>query len=372
MARGGAPPAARPGTLARNVGRTLVAGVGHHERILGARSTPYELWTPLRTLLVPDVGLSRLQGLWGTDMDGGTHRRFAAYVLQAEAFYLSAEGMRPESRPLMAYYFALNLTKAFLTCVEPSITASKAYHGLGDEFDSKQRYWFVHEQMKVAQAGAFRELATRTGLGFCYPKGEVLVVQRLAPYLVETADIYEDSVGDPPRLVPLAAVEVWSDADNVWLRVEVEPGELRRRGMGPASLPDRAALFGKRFTHVRSDRSTASYQSKALSFGGKRVLNRASELRDQFEQSLIHSNRGVAGARHVAVISERVKLLSQEAVSFAVFHHLSNMVRYRPEQVAKLADSKWFFLFSTWVPRAMENYLLAMTSRILQEEVRIR
>ena len=72
------------------------------------------------------------------------------------------------------------------------------------------------------------------------------------------------------------------------------------------------------------------------------------------------------------MISERNELLSQEAVSFAVMHHLSSMVRYRPEEVAKLMASKWSFLFTMWVPRAMENYLLAMTSRIFREEVVIR
>jgi YaaC-like Protein len=349
----------------------VVAGVGHHERLLGARSTPYELWTPLRTLLVEEIGLSRLRKLWGTSLGSPEHRRFAAYVSQAETFYLSAESMRPESRPLLAYYFALNLTKAFLTCADPATTASRSSHGLSDAFDEKQRYWFIHEQTKVTQAGIFRHLATSTGMGFCYVKGTTLAVQKLAPYLVETADIYEDAVSENPRLVPLSSVDVWSDGSQVWLRVEVDRGELSRRGIGPASLPDRAALFGKQFKHVQSETPTASYESDAMTYGGKKISLRAAELRNVFDSSLIHSNRGVTGARHLVVISGRTQLLSQEAVSFAVFHHLSNMVRYRPEQVAKLAESKWFFLFSIWTPRAMENFLLAMTSRILKEEVRI-
>ena len=38
----------------------------------------------------------------------------------------------------------------------------------------------------------------------------------------------------------------------------------------------------------------------------------------------------------------------------------------------KLATGKWFFLFTSWVPRAMENFYLSLASRILGEEVRIR
>jgi hypothetical protein len=362
---------ARAGRPAENVGRALSAGVGYHHRTLSSRTTQQELWTPLRMLLTPEVGVARLQGLWGHSFDGAAHRRFIAYVTQAESFYLSAEGMAPESRPLVAYYFVLNLTKAYLTCVAPSVTEKRLFHGLGDAFDAKQRYWFIHEQTKVARDGIFRELATRTGAAYCYPNGHLLTIQRLAPYLAETADIFEDATGDALRLVPLAAVAVLSDGSDAWLRVEVERGELRRRAIGPAALPQRAHLFGEVFRHVQSETASASYESEALSYGGRRILTRADDLAELFNRALIHSNRGTTGPRHLAVISDRAQLLSQEAVTFAVIHHLSNMVRYRPEQVAKLSEGKWFFLFDTWVPRAIENYLLTMTSRVLREEVRI-
>ncbi len=366
------PPAARAGAPAQNAGRRVIAGVGPHERVLGSRVTGYELWSPLRPLLVEKVGTTRLRKLWGKHFDTAAWRRFSAFVSQAETFYLSAETMPAESRPLVAYYFVLNLTKAFLTCVDPSITGNRLRHGLVDAFQLKRRYWFAHEQAKVAEHGVFRELATRTGAGFCYEKGQCLTVQKLAPYLVETADIYEDAVMEPPKLVPLESVAVWSDKSQVWLRVEVSSSELRRRALGPASLPRKAKHFGAHFRHVQTDCPSVSYESiQSWPYGGKRIVTWFPYLQETFEKALIHSNRGVTGARHLVVISERDQLLSQEAVAFVVMHHLCNMVRYRPEQVAKLAGTKWFVLFTTWVPRAMENYLLTMTSRILKEEVRI-
>ncbi len=350
----------------------MIAGVGPHERSLGSRVTQYELWSPLRPLLVEEVGLARLRALWGKSFDRAAWRRFSAFVSQAEAFYLSAETMPAESKPLVAYYFVLNLTKAFITCADPSSTGARLMHGLSDAFEEKQRYWFTHERARVAARGVFRDLASTTGACFCYREKELITIQKLAPYLVETADIYEDAVMEPPRVVPLASVEVWSDKSQIWLRAEVDRSELRRRALGPASLPSKAKHFGAQFRHVQTDCPTASYESiKSWQYGGKRVLPKFSFLQETFEKALIHSNRGATGARHLVVISERDRLLSQEAVTFVVMHHLSNMVRYRPEQVAKLTGTKWFFLFTTWVPRAMENFLLALTSRILKEEVRI-
>jgi hypothetical protein len=63
--------------------------------------------------------------------------------------------------------------------------------------------------------------------------------------------------------------------------------------------------------------------------------------------------------------------MSQEAVTFAVMLHLSNMVRYRPEQLEKLAGERWSWLLSTWVPRALENSLLTYGTRIIRTELRV-
>jgi hypothetical protein len=285
--------------------------------------------------------------------------------------------MPPESRPLVAYYFVLNLTKAFLTCADPGLTAGRMTHGLSDAFEQKTRYWFAHEQFKVSgvpatMPGTFQELASRTGAGYCHPPGKLLRIQKLAPYLVETADLFEAAVDIAPKLVPLKSVEVWSNGREIWLRAEARRTALQRRGLGPASLTRRAQHFGSVFRHVDSEAPTVSYESVASwAYDGKRILLRFDEARWAFEQSLIHTNRGVIQNRHHVIASDESQLLSQEAVCFAVMHHLSNMVRYRPEQVAKLGSQKWFFLFTSWVPRAMENYYLTLASRILKEELRI-
>src|SRR6476620_11016548 len=50
-------------------------------------------------------------------------------------------------------------------------------------------------------------------------------------------------------------------------------------------------------------------------------------------------DRGARGQRYVLILEKLRSLLPQEAVAFAVMHHLSNMVRYRPEQVERLLVS---------------------------------
>ena len=45
-------------------------------------------------------------------------------------------------------------------------------------------------------------------------------------------------------------------------------------------------------------------------------------------------------------------------VTVLVLLHLSNKVRHRPEHVEALRGTKHFMLFSSWVDRARENFLL--------------
>ena len=101
----------------------------------------------------------------------------------------------------------------------------------------KQRYWFSQEQTKVANVtgtskSVFKELALTTGAGFCHPPGKLLPIEKLAPYLVETADLLEAAVALPPKLVPLRSADIWRDDGKTWLRVEVRRSELLRRGLG--------------------------------------------------------------------------------------------------------------------------------------------
>jgi hypothetical protein len=142
-----------------------------------------------------------------------------------------------------------------------------------------------------------------------------------------------------------------------------------------ARLPTPQAANGGRTYHrslvrCESDGDTYSYDSSPIAYG-RNTTHALPHVATQFGDALIHVNRSNGQARYFLVLSQRSNLLSQEAVSFAVLHHLSNMVRYRPEEVERLAGEKWSWLLSTWVPRAMESALLTYTSRIIRQEFRV-
>jgi hypothetical protein len=306
-------------------------------------------------------------------LDGDARQRYAAYVAQAKQYYRSVFTLDPIAKPLLGYYFALNITKAFLTAVAPMTTRDRLLHGLGDAFSKKQRYRFQQEAFRIRKEGVFRYLAERTGGGFCYSESHALRLVDLLPYLADAYDLLAEPGDQVPKLVPLSDATVLFGTTkeltkNAWLRIEIDRNILRQRNISPARLGDRARIFGSHFELVSSNLPTFSYESRTTLVYGQRRSEVLDGLCQQFDSSLIALQRYVTGGRRYIVLSTRPNLLSHESVTFAVMHHLSNMVRYRPNDVERLRGSKYFWLFAGWVDRACENYLLTIASRLTREE----
>ena len=396
-AQTGRPHDAREGARAVIAGVSLTPGLSSRERRFSTRATSEELWATLDVAGSP----SGREALWTSRRHGEDQRalrRFSAYLAQARSFYFASAGIDVVSRPLATYYAVLNLAKAWLTLCDPSITdpspppappgrtrqkRKKLLHGTSDELDaSKRRYYFTQERLAFQPVGVFAEIAKRTGTTFAYQQKREVALADLAAYLCETHDEYESAIKQRPRLLPLKHLEVWrgkvgapggtGQSGALWLRAQVDSGTLTARNVSPASLPNRAHHFGSLFTHVYSpEPQIHTYETDPITYGGPNPTPALPHLADRFERSLIHVNRSAGSHRYFIVLDDRRQLLSQEAVSFAVMHHLSEMVRYRPEQVERLAGERWSWLLGTWVPRMLENALLAYGTRILDEELRI-
>lgn len=315
------------------------------------------------------TGFKRMEKLHEVALDKRAEARARAFVNQARQYYGGIAPLDPVAKPLLAYYFVLNLTKAFLTVSDPETTEKSIMpHGLGQAFTEGVNYSFKRERFKVGKSGAFRLLSERTGMKHCWAKDHQLSLHELMPYLADGYSAFADATEEAPKLVPIDAVNVLFGGKEAWLRIEIDRNVLRQRNMGPERILRESRVFGDRFRLVTTHNETASYESvKSFSYGQKRseILPGLSDLYDSI---LIACDRSFAGNRCYLVLSARPKLLSHEAVTFAVMHHLSNLVRYRPSDGEKLLGSTRGWLFSSWVDRAAETFLLNMASRMTGED----
>lgn len=346
-----------------------MAGVAPFSRSISPRATDSDLWAAIESAVTGPTGFKRMEKLHSVKIDGKAQARARAFVNQARQYYGGIAPLDPVAKPLLAYYFVLNLTKAFLTVSDPSTTEkSIMFHGLGQAYTEGTNYSFKREKCKVAKKGAFRLLAERTGMQHCWANGYELSLHELMPYLADGYSAFADATGDAPKLLPIEGMNALFGRKEAWLRVEIDRNVLRQRNIGPERLLNESSCFGERFRLVNTEEPTASYESiEAFAYGRKRseVL---SDLCGLYDSTLVACDRSYTGNRFYLVLSQRPTLLSHEAVTFAVMHHLSNLVRYRPSDGEKLLGSSRGWLFSSWVDRASETFLLNMASRLTGED----
>ena len=167
-------------------------------------------------------------------------KRFGAFVRQAREYFNAVSSVEPVAKPLVGYYFMLNLVKAFLTAKAPASTSPpRLHHGLSSHELDRQRYWFAHETIQVNGEGIFRAFAGCTGAGFCWPKSTKIPLAKLLPYLVEAFDLLQDS-GATAKLLPVKTMDVWVAPEpqgrNTSIRVHIERDVLERHGVPPSTL----------------------------------------------------------------------------------------------------------------------------------------
>ncbi|WP_420638014.1 YaaC family protein [Candidatus Poriferisocius sp.] len=368
-----APPSAREGKPGWSKGRLIVAGVAPHARLLSHRASSADLWSSLDAFAVEGAGIHRLQSKHGTNLDAEAGRRFISYIKQAKEYFEATANVGPVSKPLLAYYFALNLTKAFLTAIDPATTKPDfIHHGASAKFVRKRRYRIEQESFTIGKKGVFHLLASRTGAKFCHEDsardGKTIALLRLLPYLPEACDLYTDSTDRLPKLLPITSCYPLFANKKGWLRVEIDRNTLRRHKLKPESVLKSCQIFGGSFRLVQSPESTVSYESTAAYTYGRSTQEAAPKLCSLYDKMLMATDRSYRGPRRYLVISDRTDLHSHEAVAFLILLHLSNMVRYRPQDVERLRATRYFWLFSSWVDRACESYLLNLSSRITGEE----
>jgi YaaC-like protein len=374
---GGRPPDARVGESLAVAGRVVVPGAGSHERVLSPRVTMADLWASLDVAATAE-GLKSTAAAHGTSIDSAAGKRLAAYLAQASQYYKALPFLDPVAKPLMAYYFALNLTKAYLTVREPAFTAVNVRHGASDAYKPGQRYRFTQERVRIESPGVLQKLALSTGMEFCWKQNEELQLSKMVAYLAEGADLYSDAFGTKPKLLPITQARilrasVGGGQNEAWIAVDVSRLLLKERGLSARGVLGAAKIFSSNFQLVfdQADTDTVTYESKnPIQF--KKAVQVLGRLRAEFDRALLLRNRSTGGGVDYIVLSSRPKLLSMEALTFAVLLHLSNMVRYRPQQVEALRGSKYWWLFTSWVDRACENFLLSIASRISLEEHVIR
>jgi len=313
--------------------------------------------------------------------DSGLQSEALAFLEQAQDFYASATA-RLAANPLLLYYAFLNLGKALLLTLGYPSSLDRASHGL-----SEQRVGTGVELVdSVVVVQSFRnriniysELVDR--LGFTRPRnGERYPVPELLPQVVVGHRIWREAeTSNTERFVGLHAISfVHSRADrNVWLRLLIDKGDLRRYGITRRRLLDEGGLTGV-FREI--DPTTLAFESAhawfeqdtPVEYTGRPtdvVMELVQLLRPRLWR-IVTTTPDLGYRKYYVHLSPPGSVrLPQIASLWTLFFYFGSIVRYRPHLFDTVARGRYGAFVTEFISAQSEQLLYLLASEMCAREI---
>lgn len=310
---------------------------------------------------------------------------YSFYWKQAMSFYSAAKKLPMESVPLLSYYAMLNAVKAFLAfkCeyIEDFVE-DFSRHGLfentiisGNELSTI----YVGHQNK----GVFVLFGRKLESNFdnIWPSGKLNAIT-LKKLLYNLAFIhrayittYNPSRGAkiPELFIPVKASQTpcyyKGNDSNLYLKFEVDKSFF---GVSPSSIPNI-------YTNSVSPKFRVSDSNNFIfqSLQGTRRNSQDSlsadfklgndELRKEFQY--IRSSKKLWYFKRSSLVHPDILNLNSMLIIMAAMHRISEIVRYKPEQLAHLLNSKENWLLHEFLTLSLDQFIDELAAEITGQDI---
>lgn len=258
-------------------------------------------------------------------------RHIVAHARLATAYIEQALGGPRDVSFLSSYYAILNLLKICILCgpYHQSLPSNR-WHGATYDVYGKDSQSLLTEKVTLRKGGAI-PLFYRTITGKIIQKEHALSLASIYPYIFDVSHEFTVASGEPCRFANLkfSVIEV-EGAKH--LRADARSVDNR----GAFKLNQLQALKG--FRKFSGSGSNIAYTTGILAHAD--VAELRSHVRTEF---LYHS---LNGGVYCPVSSARLSF-SEEFPIILAFFHMSSVVRYKPEFLIRLKDTKYWPVIST-------------------------
>jgi hypothetical protein len=235
---------------------------------------------------------------------------------------------------------------------------SHRWHGVTYDVQSKDSQTLLTEVITLKKDGVF-PLFYETITGKVLPKTELKVqIKDILPYVVGVTHEYGLATGNPSQIY-LLTLDFFMKGASLHPRLRVTGGSSK----APEQLEKKDLKVLAQFVQDRSSKNT---------FVGKRIVdeNRTEEeTRAQLSTHLIY--RVFQDRMATPRCSKRLELPEELPIAL-LFFYMSSVVRYKPEFLSRLQDSKfWPMLLSARV-HSLYGFVLAFWSFMHQQNYFVR
>ena len=261
-------------------------------------------------------------------------KTIASFVHLGCEYLEQAEKGPPEISFLPLYYALLNLSKAYIAAgpYYPEISKNRK-HGASYAPETNARN-LDNDTIRILPQGTI-PLLYRTLVGedifLNTPTPLILTMKDIYPYILGISAEYKMATGNEPKLIPF--------------RILIAEGENNKRRITAQALRGYEPTLDKiNITHLQG------FNGLHREGTNKRILvsdwyeaeNRDS-LMSCLRPAMLYGQLLSAETviQYVPLCSKRRLLMPEELPLLYVFFHMSNVVRYKPEMLTKLMDSKY-------------------------------
>lgn len=305
-----------------------------------------------------------------------------AFLEQGRDFYETAAG-RAAANPLLFYYSFMNVGKALLRCLGYVGSLDQAMHGLSEQrigagVELSDSVVVVRDS-NPQRVAVYAELIER--LGFPRPQeGDTYPVPELLSQVVVGHRLWKEAARRTERFLSLEEIEFVhdSDAKEVWLRLYLPRGDLRRYDITRKRLLEESALLGV-FREVRvgptgRDKTLICFeQEQSVTYTG-RATDVVQTLVDGMRPHLwrIASSIPDHGYRryylNLTPPNEQHRM-PQIASLWSLFFYFGSVVRYRPQMFDAIAEGRFGAVVAEFISAQPDQFLYLIASEMCRREV---
>jgi len=247
---------------------------------------------------------------------------------------------------LSIYYAILNLLKiCILFGPRHALLPQNRWHGATYDGFQKDSQTLLTEKITVKKSGAI-PLFYETITGRAVKKNTPLSLAEIYPYLLDVSAEFGMATGNPPKLAQLTfAVATTAEHKRLQVRVSV------RKNTPLPRLNQLKALVG--FEKDPSGRP-GLFISKPIEG------THPAQIQPHLRRCLLYQN--ISEADPYCRISGSHFVFPEEFPIALAFFHLSSVVRYKPEFLARLKDSKYWPVVSTARRHCLLKFLITFWS----------
>ena len=306
---------------------------------------------------------------------------YSFYWKQAMAFYNAAQTLPIESSPLASYYSMLNAVKALIAYREKYVDDfinDFSAHGLAEE-KTMTGDSLEHIGVKRYDFGVFVHFGKMLEPDFAteWPKNTAWTLKKLLSNLAYLHRAFITTYTTPRRKIPeqflpvaagKAPVYRKANDGNLYLTVEVEKSHF---SPSLVTIPSSAlAAIAPEFVLEKNDgfilRSANGAKRNSDSIS-KELKELNTLLRKKFQY--IKSERRLWYLRERIPASTNFINVSSMLIEMAAMHRFSEIVRYKPERLARLMSSNENWLIHEFLTLTLNQFIDEIAAEITGQDI---